>query len=154
MGECSFNKQLLHETFPGHVLSRFDHKNWPLDRVIVTTGFIFMRLFEVKSLCRQARKHAYYEGKIQRSIEEIHGIYAKFSWKVSAKECVCARKAVEVICLICYSIHDPLLCILRYNRRINGRNLFFFQFNWNLALTFTHSLFNCLEHLLQIGKTS
>ena len=55
---CGFNKtvahdtaretiQLLHETFPGRVISRFGDQNWPPN----TIRFLLMGFFEVKGLC-------------------------------------------------------------------------------------------------------
>ena len=53
-----------------------------------------------------------------RASTKFSQIYAKWSWKISTKECVCASKAVEAICLMFYSIHNPILCTLWFNKKI------------------------------------
>ena len=48
--------QLLHETFPGRILSHFGDQNWP-PRSCDLTPLDFFLLFEVKGLCQQFHNH-------------------------------------------------------------------------------------------------
>lgn len=55
-------------------------------------------------------------------------INAKRSWKTSTNDCVCARKGVDTIHPVCYSIRNPLLFTLGIKKNtISIKNLLYFS---------------------------
>ena len=125
---CGFNKtrgatshtaretiQLLHKKFPGRVLSRSGDQNWPPRSCDLTPldfflwGYLKSQIYVNKPTTIRALKE-----EIQRCIDEIQPHLCKIVVEsfISTQECVCACKAVEDICLMCYSTNNPILCTL------------------------------------------
>ena len=119
---CGFNKtvphtaretiQLLHETFPGRVLSRLGDQNWPPRSCDLTPLDFFLwsylksQVYVNKPTTTRALKE-----EIQRCINEIQPHLCKMVMENFDKR-VRMCKAVEAICPMYYSTNNPILCTL------------------------------------------
>ena len=88
--------QLLHETFPSHVLSRFGDQNWP-PRSCDLIRFLFMRLFELKSMSTIPQPHMHYKTKLNVALMKFSHLCRKVMKNFDERVRMC-QQSHGVIC--------------------------------------------------------
>lgn len=97
--------QLLHETFPVRVRSRFSDHNW-LPRLydLTPSNFFLWSYLKSKVYVHKPTTTRKLKERFKAESTTLSHISAKWQWKTSNKS-ICAILAVKDIFPVCYSIH-------------------------------------------------